>query len=262
MRYSLRVFFAIVLFAFSLQASGQSNPAGGGKAKTARFKEGVVRFNHRLRPESPRWPDGRYYEKYTFRGAAGDRVVGALAGEQSGDNPPKPHDHLLLYVDRGEGLEPIRADREGFEADLSFEREAEYIFYVVSRRPAGTGAYTFFVATRTAKEPPPVFYHMIFEGALAANYQSRRPLDVDTKGHSIPVRVEATGFKPVLDTVRYDNGARNRVVFQGAQQGANFASTAISTLDAGKWDIVVTNESAQSGTFRLVIEYPNLVNID
>lgn len=211
-----------------------------------------VSFNHSLRPESPRWPDGRHYEKYTFRAPAGDDIKVVLVGSQ--DAPSR--DHLSFYMDRGDGLERVHGDGDGFSLELEAERDTDHTFYVVSRLPGMTGAYRLGIATLTVHEPAPVYYHMILEGPLPANEKRRAPLTVLHKGKTIRVRVDATGFQPSLETVQPENGPRT---FLAHEQGADFAAVTFSPLDVGKWYILAVNHSSQSGTYRMVIEYPNVL---
>ena len=251
MRHILQLLLAS--FFLSLPIASFAQPS-----QSRSLKERWTRFDHRLRSESPRWPDDRYYEKYTFRAMAGDHVMVGLAGEQSGDHPPKSHQHLSLYVDRGEGIEPVRAQSDGFHAEFPVERAATFIFYVISRYPGQTGSYTLVIGAQTAKEPEPVYYHMIFEKTLAADFKYTRPLQVKEMGPPIRVRVDTNGFKPTLETLRFEAGSNSTITYPHAfKEGPSFASSIIDTLGTAQWEIVVRNRSTQAGSFRLVIEHPS-----
>lgn len=253
MRHALFLLLAAAFLSLPFATRAQA-------ANSSRTTESWARFDHRLRTESPRWPDGRYYEKYTFSAAAGDQVMVGLAGEQSGNTPPGPHQHLSLIVDRGDGLESLKAEADGFHAEFRSEQATNYSFYVFSRQPDQTGPYTLVIAVGTSKRPPPVYYHMIFDSIVAAGYKNTRSLDVRRAGPPIRVRVDATGFKPVLTTFRLDPGGFAQVSYPHEfKEGPRFASSIMDTLGDTTWRVEVTNNSQQPGTCRLVLEYPKLL---
>ncbi len=243
--------FAALVSIFPIAASGQS-------AGSNAIKERWTRFRHQLRQESPRWPDGRYYEKYSFRGEAGDRIIVGLAGEQSAGGTPGSHQHLSLYVDRGDGVEPVRAGPDGFEAELLFEQAGHYLFYVISRRPEQSGGYTLVFISQTANQPQPVYYHMIFDEILQAGHTFNHNLQIKENAPPIRVRVDAKGFKPILQTLRFDAGSFGQVTYPSEEkEGHTFASSLIRPFAQDKWQVVVLNRSTAPGSFRLVIEHPS-----
>jgi hypothetical protein len=240
----------ITAFLFALPAAAANHPAS---AKPPR--EGWTKFQHQLRPQSPRWPDGRYFERYSYRGNAGDRLLVGLIGEPSGK--PDPHAHLSLYIDRGDGVEPVRAGPDGFEVELVFDRPARYFFYVISRKPDQTGGYSLGFLAETEKELGAVYYHMISQSTLAPNEKFIHSVQVRDVSRLIFLRVDASGFRPALETFRHQGGSRIRVTTSSSEQGDTFATSNISSDTQGKWDVEVKNTSSRHGSFRLEIEVPS-----
>lgn len=244
MRYLLFAFIAVFLFSLPAAAANQSAS-----------REGWTRFQHQLRPQSPRWPDRRYFERYSYRGNTGDRLLVALIGEQSGK--PNPHDHLSLYIDRGDGVEPVRAGPDGFEVELVFDRPARYFFYVISRKPDQTGGYSLGFLAETEKELGAVYYHMITQSTLGPNEKFIHSVQVRDVSRLIYLRVDASGFRPALETFKHENGSRTRVSTSSFQHGDDFAIGDISASTPGRWDVEVKNSSSRYGSFRLEIEVPS-----
>ena len=147
----------------------------------------------------------------------------------SGGNSPGSFQHLSLYIDRGDGVEPVRAGPEGFEAELTFEGAANYVFYVISRKPHQTGGYTLVFIPQARDEPQPVHYHMIYEEILEPKMKRTRGIQILPQPHPVLVRADAVGFKPKVETFLHENGSRTRISKSFFTSGDSFATANIVT---------------------------------